>query len=1123
MSESIHIDKQKVKDILRLLNIPNTNKTKLISNIIYNCNYFELEELYKRAPKMYHGLLSLSFLTRKEYSKFFTPNSIQSVNDIVDYIGKIAYIIKRNADNIKKFILKRIIVDNCVVKGNYPLALETINSINTEISYSYWSSTYQIKIERLLKGVQSAIYLHNQLHNKDNGAWFKIFCNAAIYTSNFDYTGELQEKLFCKESDDFSLTFNNILKTHFWGYDGIPEGEWLCFDMNSSIIDLYNNLVNILPCLSEETFSDESIRFYLKDIAESTSDPYIIKICALHSILVGNRKNANPERIHIINSYLNCDYEHVLSMVTLYLEKNPLDIEILLVYIKCLTFLNAPIPAFQKEGTIYERLCYHISELFKHENDSLFHISKLKGICRSMYHIFEFRYLDNFLCNLNKKDIQLLYYDSWKYSQYDNIGDACYFAETKYRIEYLHEIGINKLYIDNIFSSNDLFFSDDCLKISLREDTKQISVNNLVTAFENNRITPYLKDVVATFIFKTHVERGAYKDAVLFFVENKIKDGALSVEVKSTETDRILAIHNSLGNEIPLELSIFYYLSNVDVDTIYLSYKKVLRYLGVSKASEINVCGNQIQDFFLSKVVSQNVLTLHVLKFKSVEQVMDERERICNNLYNYYESKCYADEIAGILRDKRMLELNNKIDENKIYVDTQSIKDNELDEVKGLFKMYYESYHDYDVINESIKEVVSTLKSQGAGIKVLLTMYNESKDKLDYQKNVLKRMVKNVRDHFLFSPKSGLDNYLSTRIRHGTLINQLRCHFEKENLILNRKNGVYLSIDYWTKNMFYLSGIDAERCNKCFSHFSERIDGIISKIKDEYVQVSTEEIGDKQNACFRYNIDFFKDDINEIQIKRELYTYDSIIDEIFNDLWNHTDDCLENMKTMLNRAQNEMLEELHHLEKEVMKLIGHDHKVRPKFHDAVIQCTNDVQDDVRLVSKWFNRNSSVDFDFTIGQVIDTCKSFINGTGKSYFKTDIECNSVSVFKGKYFSTLYDMFHDILTNVLYYERDHDVKKTCTIKIEEKDEYLLIQVSNPIEKCEEESINDKTQKINQNLDQLLRGGKSRAEGSSGCTKIFNAVHNHLGAKNNSYINRIKDGLFIVDINLELKPLIK
>lgn len=59
-----------------------------------------------------------------------------------------------------------------------------------------------------------------------------------------------------------------------------------------------------------------------------------------------------------------------------------------------------------------------------------------------------------------------------------------------------------------------------------------------------------------------------------------------------------------------------------------------------------------------------------------------------------------------------------------------------------------------------------------------------------------------LRDRFLSDPKYGLDFFLSTRIRHGTLVNQIRHEFQAHNLVTNiGENNQYKDDEFWTNDM----------------------------------------------------------------------------------------------------------------------------------------------------------------------------------------------------------------------------------------------------------------------------------------------------------------------------------
>ena len=1123
MENNLVIDKKKINKILDLLNDRRMNKLHVLNSALAECSFAELEVLYTKLPPLFKGLFSLSYLKRKDYSSIF-QTTIQLNLDAIDYFGKVAYIIKRNSSILKDYIIRKRRVDELFFVGDYENALIEIHNINREISYSYWASSYEIMIERLTNGKSSAISLHNNLYNKNNSFWFGKFCNAAYYTSSLEVTSkESQDLVYVKEDNTNAKIINQIIKDHFYGFDNPGIAGCLCIDFKSSIIDIYNNFIHYLPLVPQKIKDNVQFREYIQVVAISTEDPFVKFLLRLWGSS-RSQQQVSAARLKIINSYLTTNYSEVIELASIYVKQreNCFCFDILFCYLNSLIKTNQDLPELDKDASIYDRVKFHLFNVLR-KNDSTYHLHKLKGICQSIFNIFEIRNLYSFIEALEKKDLLSLFDRSWRYSTYNHLGVTSYYKTREQKKEFLVQSGILSETISNWFDDENEKISPDLFEVTLALRKDQQVKKSVVQTFENGEIPPYLKDIVASYVFSNYVEEQNLIKSISFYVDSILSKQCIEIYINEVQSKIIQENYDILVDKQPLVFSIFLNLTNADINSIYLAYKKYLRNLGVKRASEIHVQGNLLQDFFLSKVANQKVLSLHVLRFKSVSQVMDERILICSNLNDYYDNKKYVDEISGIIRDKKMLELNNQIDENKIYVDVQSIIENELDEAKALYKIYEMSSEDSSLLHDSISQLLSSLQEIGLNFDIIQNGVDVSQEKLDTQYSFLKRIFLCVRDQFLFNPKSGLDNYLSTRIRHGTLINQLRNHFEVENLISNKKNNEYISNTYWCKSMFLLDDVSEYLCNKSFLNFSDRIDKIIFAIKDVDVQVSTEKITDKPFACFNFDISLFENSIQELHARTELNSYDAIISEIISLLWQQTDVCLESMKSRLVNSQNKMLEELHNLEKELSHTHVKNQENWSKFHDAVTRCTNEIQDDIQVVIRWFNRNSKVNFDFTIRQVIETCLRFVNENSKFKIETIVECESYTELQGKYFATLYDMFHDIMNNVLYYNKDHNVDRKCFITIVEKNDKLNISISNPIEQENENVIRTKAQEINQNLATLLRGGKSRVEGNSGCIKIFNAVHNHLGSHNNDYKNSVEDCKFVVNIILDLKPLRK
>lgn len=1118
------MDKAKVNKWLGYLNAQNTNKKGVLLGILDECTFDELELLYHKSASLYHGLLSLSYLRRKSYADIYS-SSIQPRRPIKDYIGLQAYAIKRNAGLINQYVELKRQVDHAVLKGKYSQARSLLEKINTNVSYSYWAACYLIKIERLDKGLAPCSSLYNRLFSENNTiVQYIYYC--AFRSSSLDFLLEdLKRVLWPKTSNGYELV-NNYLISHCMPYLGIKEGDWMCTDMNSSIIDLYNNLLNFLPNLEEETLNEGSVRSCLKNLNSCIKDPYLNKLCCLFKI--DAEPKADRDRLEIIKDYIEADYEIALTKAQTYWEKNPDDFEIYSIYLKCLLQCGGTIAQPENESDITKKIGYHYFEIISHKSNQSFHKRKLMNICRSQYHIQGVRYMLSLLDGIETDDIYSLYDTSWKCLPYYSPVDACLYADQDDRKEYIRAITEGTDAWMKLFNATPTVLSNDCLELSVASIDRDIAYSLLSERFNNNDIPLYQKDVAASFIFNYLIEKAQYQDAICFYVENKLRDAAMTIGLGNKDTIIKLLEDKNLSCQIPLELSIFAEMVGADAETMYFIYKKYLKFCGVQCASEIAITGDEKQRCFLEKVAVIKVLTLHVLRFKSVLQVMEERSTICSNLYDYYQDKKINDEISSICRDIKIMELNNQVDESKIYVDVRSIKENEIKDARDLYDMLDNvpnqvAYHDIvvseiiNILNRSglpmtYKEIDEEGRIKDASGKV---------EMVNYRKDVMTQIFLSVRNQFLFNPKYGLDNYLSTRIRHGTLVNQLRNHFEERNLVTNTTNGNYAHNDFWVDNRFKLRDNRTLQCLHLFESFSEATDAIISDIKDSYIQVRTEDHKEKGKGCFDFDRSYFEGAIEMMLVNQTLNNFEACYDLIIECLWKHTEKCLEVMREKLVEAQSDMINNLHSLQRDVLDAIGSDNSGVTIFNDAVSYCQNGIQNDFQIVTKWFKRSNYVDFDFTIGQVIETSIGFINRNNKNILRTSIADNSTTTFQGRYFGTLYDIFHDVLNNALVYEKKNRLNGECKIAVNENNGYLQIEVSNPVREEDVASLITKIKEISSKLEEKIYTGQTRDEGNTGCSKIYNAVYYHLGSSKNTYTNAVVDQHFVVKIDVEINPI--
>lgn len=1118
------MDKTKVNKWLGYLKAQNTNKKGVLTGMLDECTFDELELIYQKSTSLYHGLLSLSYLRRKNYSEIYR-SSIQPHRPIKEYIGILAYVIKHNAGIINQYVELKYQVDCAVLKGNYAQARSLIEKINKSVSYSYWAACYMIKIERLDKGLQSCSNLYNKFFSENNTIVQHLYY-CAFRSSSLDFLLEDVKRVLWPKSANESEFVNNYLISHCMPYLGFKEGAWMCTDMNSSIIDLYNNLINFLPNLEDETINDESVRHSLSELNICIKDKYLNKLCCLFKI--GTEPIIDNERQTIVNNYLIAGYEAVLHKAKVYFEKNADDFEIYSLYLKSLLYSGGTVEQPSNDSDITKKIGYHYFEMISHKTNQSFHKRRLQNICRSQYHIQGVRYMLSLLDGIETDDIYALYDTSWKCLPYHSPIDSCAFAKREDRKEYIRTITGEAESWQSLFNENPTILSNDCLELSIASIDHDTAFPLLKERFMNGDVPSYLKDSVASFIFNHLIEKKHYHDGVRFYVESRLHDAALVIGFGNKDTIISILDSKEIAREIPLELSVFAEMVGADAESMYFIYKKYLKSCGVQRASDIEITGDEKQKYFLENVAVIKVLTLHVLRFKSVKQVMEERSAICSNLYDYYQDKKINEEISSICRDIKIMDLNNQVDESKIYVDVRSIKENELKDARDLYDMFDNATNQVAYHDIVFGGILNCLKNSGlpttwAEIDETGTLRDASgkMEMVDYRKDVMTQLFLTIRNQFLFNPKYGLDNYLSTRIRHGTLVNQLRNHFEERNLVTNTINDNYAHNDFWVGTRFKLKDNRTLQCLQLFESFSQSTDAIISDIKDSYVQVKTEDHGEKDKGCFDYDKNYFDSAIDMLLMNQTLSNFDACYDLIIECLWKHTERCLEAMREKLVDAQTDMLNRLHTLQRDVLNVIGSDNSGVTSFNDAVSYCQNGIQNDFQIVTKWFKRSNYVDFDFTIGQVIDTSIGFINRNNKNILRTRVVDNSATTFQGRYFGTLYDIFHDILNNALVYEKKNRLNGECEITVTENDGYLQIKVRNPIREEDVASIIAKISEISSKLEEKIYTGKTRDEGNTGCSKIYNAVYYHLGSSENTYANAVEDNHFVVTIEVKINPI--
>lgn len=1132
------INKMEIKslmDVISLFYNKKINKNNLVRQVYREYgSYNNLKKIEKKIPSVFKGIFYLSYLKRKSYKHIFKDPYCITKGGFIQNIGVLLFVFEYYEKEINDFIKLQQGFECAFMNGRYDEAKFILESINN-ISYSLWAAKCEIKLARLSEGINSSINKYNSLSAADNHVFFNYICDNALKTSEVEYALDSFINTYNTQinrlQDD---NFKDFLISHCCPFRGYGVDS-IIYEFGSSIIDLYIGFQTRLNLICiEDLNSDQVAKDCLAKMNNIIEDPYLKKYCLLWGIASQCDFPYVSERIAIIESYYQDKYHDVTTQSLEYLEKNPTDITILDLYVKSVLRTSAVISKTDNNESISKKIIYYYYLYFKRDESPDIYLKKLYTICNAEYMILGLRHLWYILRSYQKKDITHMLDDFWRYSYAVNLRDVSFFDANDHKESFFNANSytilkdkINMLRVDKLGVKVDVGFEFLELQILGADAVTSSLIKILETRIVNNEIPSYMKDKIASFLFDYYISIGNIYRAVNFFVEEKLKDEQLFNAINNSKQLSLILDNRELEKKIPLELSIFHTIIGSDTYKRYVLYKCYVKSIAKSKASDIIISSNDLKlKYFLSNVVDQKVLGLHVVLFKSSNDVLEERVSICKNLFQIYNEKRYSDEIEQIVKEQTMKGLIKRVDESKIFVDEESLVKNELDEENKIFEIYRNTQTDMGYFQvEGIADLLASFRVLGLDVQLITSsedMINQQK-MVDYKYSLFHQLYLNIRDKFLTSPKSGLDYYLSTRIRHGTLVNQLRHHFQKYRLITNiADDEEYVMDSYWTQEVLLLKDEQRNKCSEIFLYFTKTIDKLILTMKDEYVQIKTESINKEKQACFDFSVKHMEYEIHTLFTNiEENDEFSNFTSQIILNLWLYTECCLDLVKNKLELIRELFLNQLSSLEKNVIDIIGAQNPNAPKLTEAIAQCRTAIQSDINTVSNWFQRKYTIGADFTIQMAIDTSIAFINKINLTHLAPIENIESNTTFKGEYFSSFHDMFYDIFNNILGYCKRKHLDTGFEIKVSEIDNMLVVEIINPINDEDVETTLERVNKTRDKCDTLISKGISRGEGNSGIAKIYNVVMNILGDRNNQYEMSVNEGKFVTKILLNITHL--
>lgn len=509
----------------------------------------------------------------------------------------------------------------------------------------------------------------------------------------------------------------------------------------------------------------------------------------------------------------------------------------------------------------------------------------------------------------------------------------------------------------------------------------------------------------------------------------------------------LLEAHNSAGFERyspnlswPVLYTIYYQKNNItrNKTTLFILYDTFLTSRNVARPSELAINVHKYHKFafiyFLRFVCVPEIMDSAVLSFSSTEDVEHERIAICQILSEMdgENRPDYSNEITRLRQAGAIRRAIHEVDNSKVYVDISNIR-------RTLDKS----------VNENFDRLRSVSRLDGRIRKAIANISLAYQEKpialLDGAFYIKLQMFNEIKNRFTSANEYGLDSYLGTRIRHGTLSGQLRSGIEKSRLITRKDtdDGIYNRNHYWYE-MFSDKGLEiAERVDVHLKDFSRHVDTIIDEVNNKWIQIRSEI---HTAGLFNFNYDYYQLQDLFDRIDDEA-GFDKFFDAVIEELRARTEQNLALVReAILGKMRDRLLHTLSEAESKISVLASGPTKMA--FSNAVSQCRTTIQNELKTVASWFiniDERAIADFDFRhlIATSIEVVRKFYPSIT---FTPTIEINTNETAKGHSFVHFFDLFFILLENIAKHGKNDQPPVKITMGSNAK--FLTIEVENGLD---------------------------------------------------------------------------
>lgn len=647
----------------------------------------------------------------------------------------------------------------------------------------------------------------------------------------------------------------------------------------------------------------------------------------------------------------------------------------------------------------------------------------------------------------------------------------------------------------------------------------------------------YSCDRIVKVLFRIHLETGDLGGCTDLVVRLFLRNERLIRKLPLVELTN--AIDEALPTEVIQKITypILYSMAATKPRAVYVPYDNFLSNVGITRPTQLMSIADQFDPRelreFLFRVCAIDVLACSY-HFQGTRDLEAERIRICQFLSEIdpARSKTYSDEISTITSRSLIKEGMRQIEGSKIYVDEKGIR------ATGR-KLLEESFSRYrELASMSSIDTIRMLDPENLHLYIITPEGLERRpisasdlDLAGSQTRIVPsslfltfiELFMDIRDRFIASGDYGLDGYLSVRVRHGVLQNQVRSPFEALHLISEKDTttGEYLSNPFWDDRLEDCSPEGLELIQKSLATFSREVDDLALELNKDMIQVRTE----KKNANGLFNYAFESAELFQM-FENEFINIDDFeqfMDGIFRVLWKRTEENLASIREVISsELKNRVYERIGQLDREIRTNVA-PFQAAELLHN-IASCQTRVQNTLESVAQWFTiSGSSLIPEFGLNELINICVESINNIyPHKKISPAVKTSENLRIDGSFFTPFFDIMRTLLDNVIIHSSLPPEDMDVQIAVEVTDSHLTIRIKNRLEEQVRQADPVKVLKLSHSTVKTSDIIKVIAsEGRSGLIKVRKIMIIDLQRKDSSIDFSYDEDSFVVMIRMEREGL--